>query len=230
MATESVPKRRRSPFAVVRCRVLIILGILIAGIFGMSYVGDALSQESAADIMHKTRGLRKQDLLLRTFGRTLAAVKRKDWRAVSHAIKKINSNIENYNKHFGIDLKPRLEKAVIAKKSGHLLKILAQAIYFGMKVNFKTILDTGMSDYLDSKSRLNQAAGYYTKILSGNMKRKNPIGHQKIQAHFILASAALGNPGFDITLPEAPSDLRGFEEATNNIEMELTAVYTYFNE
>lgn len=105
---------------------------------------------------------------------------------------------------FGIDLKARLETAVNAKSPSQILKTLAQVIYLGMRMEFEIIMDSQINNYLDSKSRLHRTRDYYTKILSGNVKRKHPMGHQKIKEQFIFAEAALGNPGFDITLPEAP--------------------------
>lgn len=210
-----------------RFRCLIIRLALISSVLWMTSVENVLSQNSA-DIMHKPRVLQKRDLLLRVFGKTLTAVKKKDWRAVPGTIEKIHAKVDDYKKYFGIDLKPRIDEAVMTKRSDQLLKLLAQTIYFGMKMQFKTILDAEMRDYLDSKTRLDRAEGYYEKILSGNVKRKKPMAHQKIQEQFILAEAALGSPRTDEVSPKVPANLKGFERAISNIEKELTAVYTYF--
>jgi hypothetical protein len=46
----------------------------------------------------------------------------------------------------------------------------------------------------------------------------------------VLAEAALGNPAAFIDLPVMQSDLHGFQEATQTIEREVSAVYTYFSD
>ncbi len=191
--------------------------------------GESLAQ-GTADIMHRAHGLRDDDLLLAVFEETLTAGKTGDWATIGGAIKLANGKMETYHKIFGVDVKPKLDQAVDTEDLRETLKYLAQLVYLEMKGQFKLIMDTKASDFLDSKARFDKAREYYTKVLSGNIKRRDPKRHERIEAQFIMAEAALGNPGIFLNLPVMRSDLKKFAVATKTIEDEVGAVYTYFKE
>jgi hypothetical protein len=138
--------------------------------------------------------------------------------------------METYHKLFGADVKPKLDKAVDAEDLRETLKYLAQLIYLGMREQFKLIIDAQVYDFLDSKARFDKAKEYYTMVLSGNVKRRDPKRHERIEAQFLMAEAALGNPGVFINLPVMQSDLKKFAVAAKKIEGEVAAVYTYFKD
>ncbi len=184
--------------------------------------------QSSADIMHRSHGVEVQDALLNAFGESLKSVKIGDWAAVNESILEIDDHVSQFKTNFNIDLKPKLTKAIQTKKSGHLLKVLAQVIYLGMKSEFKVMNESQVKDYFDSKVRFDRAKDYYMKILSGNIKRKDASRHERIEAQFLQAEVALGNPGINMNLPSAPPNLKGLEAATEAIDREVLAVYRYF--
>lgn len=206
------------------CRVALLF--LIAGII---FEEGALAQTSG-DLMHRRHSAELERSLVGLFQEVALATKRGDWEAVGKQMQEISGEIGEYKKSFGIDMMPRLQKAVTTRNGAEVLKSLAQVIYLDMRAQFRAILSSKLDHFLDAKERLDLAKEYYVDILSGNVKRKAPERAQKIESEFVAAQGALGNPGFYIDLPPSPPDPKRFEEATKTIEAEIAAVYTYFKE
>jgi hypothetical protein len=204
------------------------VGILLL-LCAISIGGEAFAQ-SSGDLMHRRHSAEPQAALLVPFQEVVVATKEGDWKRVEERVEEMSGQMIEHKKSFGIDLAPKIQKAAAAKSGGELLKYLAQVIYLDMRMQFKMILASKLDDFLDAKERLDLAKEYYDATLAGNVKRKAPERHQKIEAQFLAAQGALGNPGFYADLPPAPPDPKGFEEAAKVIETEIEAVYTYFKE
>lgn len=186
--------------------------------------------QNSADLMHRRHSADLQGPLIELFQDVVVSTKKGDWERIGKRVHEIGGPVGEHKKSFGIDMMPRIQKAVAAKNEGEMLKYLAQVIYLDMRAQFRMILSSKLENFLDAKERLDLAKEYYTAVLSGNIKRKAPERAQKIDAEFLSAQGALGNPGFYVDLPPAPPDPKGFEESSKIIEAEIAAVYTYFKE
>lgn len=188
----------------------------------------AVLAQGTADIMHRARGIDAEDILLTVFHETLTAGNAGDWATVRKTIRKIDGQMDRHQKSFGIDVRSKLDQSVHEENLSETLKSLAKVVYLEMKAQFKIIADGRMEDLLDSKSRLDKAKLYYTTVLAGNVKRKDPKRHTDIEDQFVHAEAALGNPGVFIHLPSMKPDLNKFIQATKKIEQDIVSVYTFF--
>ena len=206
-----------------------IVGITLLLLWGIQMGGEALAQ-SSGDLMHRRHSIDPLGPLVVLFEDMVVATKKGDWESIGKRIEEIGGRAAEYKRNFGIDMMPRIQKAAAAKNAGETLKLLAQVIYLDMRAQFKAIVASKLDNFLDAKERLDLAKEYYTAVLSGNVIRKAPERAEKIDAGFLAAQAALGNPGFYVDLPPAPPDLKGFEAASKTIETEIASVYTYFKE
>lgn len=191
-------------------------------------LANELMATSSADVMHRRHQVENQGLSVLVFKNIVFAVKKNNWRKIESEIARLDAHFSEYKKVFGIDLKEKLNKAMDIKRVKTILKLLAQEVFLSMKFQFKIINDSQMSDSLDSKARLMDAKEGYIEILSGNIKRKNPKANTRVEAAFLDAEIALGNPGINPLIPQSPADLEGFKTATEVIEGEIKKVYTYF--
>lgn len=201
-------------------RFVLLLFVLLVG-------WEAFAQTSG-DLMHRRNSAGPQGPLIALFQKAVVATKEGDWKTIEEQVQQISGRLGEYKKNLGIDLTSKIQKAVAAKNGGEVLKYLAEVIYLDMRMQFKMIIASKMDDFLNAKERLDLAREYYDVILSGNVKRKAPNRHEKIESGFLAAQGALGNPGFYIDLPFSPPNVRGFEAASKTIETEIAAIYTYF--
>ncbi|HEX9757250.1 MAG TPA: hypothetical protein VGB26_05570 [Nitrospiria bacterium] len=207
-----------------------ILTLLLATFFLFQGYGVEGFAQGTADIMHRAHGKKQQDLLIKTFEDILISGREGDWEAVENSIARIDDRVKKYDRIFGTRVRDKLGRSLADKNQGEILKYLAQTIFLGIKEQFKLIMDSDQEDYLDSRARLDRAKDYYLKILSGNIKRRDLDRHVKIEGHFLLAQASLGNPGVFIDVPVMEGDIRSFQQAVSEIETEVIQVYTYFND
>lgn len=206
-----------------------LIGIFLLLFFGLEIGRNAFAQTSA-DLMHRRHSADLQAPLIELFEEAVLSTKKGDWETIGKRVQEIGDRMSEHKKSFGIEMMPKVQKAMGAKNGGELLKYLAQVIYLDMRAQFKAIIGSKLNNFLDAKERLDLAKEYYATVLSGNVKRKAPERDQKIEAEFLAAQGALGNPGFYLDLPPAPPDPKGFEQASKVIEAEIVAVYTYFKE
>jgi hypothetical protein len=196
---------------------------------GVLLGGGGLAQ-GTADIMHKARGLAEEDALIRVFKGVLAEANAGDWNEIARTVGTLDPQMDRYQELFSVNAKSKLQRSITQRDATTTVRYLAQVVYLGMREQFHLIANSEMRDVMDAKARLERAKGYYEGVLAGNVKRRSLDRHKRIEGQFVLAEAALGNPAAFIDLPVMQSDLHGFQEATQTIEREVSAVYTYFSD
>ncbi len=206
--------------------IKIMIMIIVSVTF--SFFKNGVMAQGSADMMHRRHHIEKEGVSVKVFKNTLIAVRENNWGKVEEEIGRLRNNLAEYRTFFSVDLETSLNEAVKAKRAKSLLKLLAQEVFFSMKSQFKVIVDSEISDHLDSEARLKKAEDGYRDILSGNIKRKNPDAHSRVEAAFLDARVALGNSGINPLMPQSPPDLKRFKEASAVIEKEVRSVYSYF--
>ena len=207
------------------CRRL--LSGLIVVVVGVASSGD-LPAQGTADYMHRGHGFVEDDALISLFRTVLVQANAGDWNEVARKIHTLDPQLDRYHTLFNVDAKTKLERSIAQRDGNSTARYLAEVVYLGMREEFYVIAENKMSDVVEAKSRLLRAKLYYDRVLAGNVMRRNAERHERIDAQFVLAEAALGNPALFIDLPVMESDLRGFQNATHAIEREIQSVYTYF--
>jgi hypothetical protein len=227
---DSGGRRRQTPLAtIVRlARLGAVVGLI--PVFAGLVLASGVPTQGTADYMHRRHGLSEEDALIKAFKGVLVEAKAGDWNEIARTIGTLSPQMDRYQGLFNVDAKSKLDRSIAKRDAGTTVRYLAQVVYLGMKEQFHLILDSQMRDVVDAKARLERAKEYYDDVLAGNVKRRALERHERIEGQFVLAEAALGNPAIFIDLPVMESDLHGFEEATQAIEREVRAVYTYFDE
>ncbi len=214
--------------AVIRFMKYYLTGFILILFLFPSLTQTAFAQGSA-DIMHRRHHLDKQDLSVLVFKNTLVNIRKNNWAEIKKEIEKLHERLSQYKTLFHIDLKGPLNLAIKEKRTKNLLKLLAHEVFLSMQMQFHTMINSQISDYLDTETRLKKAEEGYKEILSGNIKRKNPEAYVRVEEAFLDAKIALGNPGINPLQPRSPSDLKAFTLAVEKIEQEIKGVYTYFS-
>ena len=174
---------------------------------------------------------RNEDPLITVFKSIIFHGKKNDWAKVESGIESIDDRINDVKVIFDVDLKSKFDAALAQHNFLEVVNVMANLTFLAVREKHYWNLIENLQMFTKAKVRLRLTNEYYTKLLSGNVRKYDKYNgtriHDEISGKLIEAKKTLGSLGFLGAGAVEPKP-EEFELITKEIEKKLLIVFPYF--
>ncbi len=168
-----------------------------------------------------------EDPMVKLFKTAIAAATDGNWNEVTGLAKKGIALQQNHI--FPADhIAPRIENTVSEKDISKTAEHFANLVYLSIREKLHQNRKENLSNYKNSKARLQLAYKSYLDVLDGNVKKQDTTRSSTIIAQFKIALDGLGNPGLFGIGKKSP-DTAKYDQAVKAIEDHIAKTFPGFS-